>query len=109
MREYSILCDERVQYSECCEKLKNADQEDLKCNLFTELQQFYSHIRHKFCAIKSGNTRFSHAELHKVMVKDNIECAFPNVEIPWHIFSTLIASNHTAECSFSQLKHKKSE
>ena len=56
---------ESVQYSECCEELINAYPEDLDSNLFTEFQQFYSYIRHKFSAIKLGNTRFSHAELYK--------------------------------------------
>ena len=62
MREYSILCDERVQYSECCEELINAYPEDINSNLFTELQQFHSYILHKFGVTKSGNTRLSHAE-----------------------------------------------
>ena len=72
---------ERVRYSECCEELINAYPEDRNSNLLTELQQFHSYIRHELSATKSGNTRFTHAELYKVMVKNNIECAFPNVEI----------------------------
>ena len=44
---------EIVQYSECCEELLNANQEDLKSNLFTELQRFHPYIRHKFRATKS--------------------------------------------------------
>jgi hypothetical protein len=31
--------------------------------------------------------------LNKVIVEDNIECAFPNVDISWSIFLTLILSN----------------
>ena len=57
--------------------------------LSTELQQFYSYIqviRHKFSATKAAKARFSHAELYKVIVEDNIECAFPNVEIRLYIF-----------------------
>jgi hypothetical protein len=38
--------------------------------------------------------------LNKVIVEDNIECAFPNVEISWSIFLTLILSNEA---------HKKSK
>ena len=41
------------------------------------------------------------------MVKDNIECAFPNVEISLRIFFTLMVTNCSAERSFSQLKHIK--
>ena len=73
----TISTKERMPYSECCEELINDYPEDLNSNLFTELQQFHSYISHKLSATKLGNTRFSHAELHKVMVKDNIECASP--------------------------------
>ena len=76
---------ERVQYSECFEELINEYPKDVNSNLFTDLQQFYSHIRHKVSATKSGNTRLSHAELYNVMVKDNIECAFPNAKISLRI------------------------
>ena len=41
-----------------------------------------------------------------VMVKDNIECAIPNVEISWRIVLALMATNCSAERSFSQLKYK---
>ena len=47
--------------------------------------------------------------MEKVIVKDNIECAFPNVEISLHVFFTLMVTNCPAERSFAQLKHKKSE
>ena len=40
------------------------------------------------------------------MVKDNIECAFPNVDISLRIFLTLMVTNCPAERSFSKLKHK---
>ena len=103
----SSSTEERIQYSECCEKLTNAYPEDLNTNLSTELQQFHSYIRHKFRATKAVKTRFSHAELYKVMVEDNIECAFPNVEISLRIFLTLMVTNCTTERSFSQLKHIK--
>ena len=40
------------------------------------------------------------------MANDNIECAFPNVEISLRIFFTLMVTNCSSECAFSQLKHK---
>ena len=98
---------ERVRYSECCEELINAYPEDLDSNLFTELQQVRSYIRHKLSAIKSDNTRYSHAELNKAMVKENIECAFPNVEISLGISLIIMVTKSSAEHSFSQLKHIK--
>ena len=89
---------EIVQYSECCEELLNTYPEDLSSNLFIELQQFHSYIHHKFSATKSWNIRFSHAELYKVVVKDNIECAFPSVEIRLCIFLTLMVTNCKEMC-----------
>jgi len=45
--------------------------------------------------------------LNKVIVKDNNECAFPNVEISLRIFLTLMVTNCTTERSFSQMKRIK--
>jgi hypothetical protein len=42
--------------------------------------------------------------MNKVIAEDNIECAFPNVEISLCIFLTLMVTNCTTECSFSQMK-----
>ena len=42
--------------------------------------------------------------LNKVIVEDNIECAFPNVEISLPLFLTLMVTNSTTERSFSQMK-----
>ena len=41
------------------------------------------------------------------MFEDNTECAVLNVEIGLRIFFTLMATNSSAERSFSQLKHIK--
>ena len=58
----------------------------------------FTHIfANRLSAAKSGNIRFSHAELHNVMAKDNIVCAFPNVEICLRIFLTLMVANCLAE------------
>ena len=52
------------------------------------------------CAInsvtKNVKTRFSHAELYKIIVEDDIEYAFPNVDIGFCIFLTLIVTNCSA-------------
>jgi len=45
--------------------------------------------------------------LNKVIVEDNIKCAFPNVEITLRIFLTLMVTNCTTERSFSQMKRIK--
>ena len=94
--------------SQCCEGLIKTYPEDLNNNLFTELQQFHSYIRHKFRVSKSENNSFSHAELYKIIVRDNIKCAFPNVEIALRIFLTLMVTNCSTERSFSQLERTKS-
>ena len=56
---------------------------------------------------KNVKTRFSHAELYKIVVDDNIEYAFPNVDIGFCIFLTLIVTNCLAKHPFSQLKYIK--
>jgi hypothetical protein len=47
--------------------------------------------------------------LNKVIVEDNIECAFPNEEISscLRIFLILMVTNCTTERSFSQMKRIK--
>ena len=50
-----------------------------------------------------------HKKIEKVMAKDNIECAFPNIEISLHIFFTLMVTNCSDEYSFSQLKYIKNQ
>ena len=67
------------------------------------LQQFHC----AFSEIKNVKTRFSHAELYKIIVEDNIECAFLNVDICFRIFLKLMITNCSAERSFSQLKYVK--
>ena len=64
-------------------------------------------VRHKFSEIKNVKTRFSHAELYKIIVEDNIECVFPKVDICFRIFLRLRVTNCSAERSFSQLKYIK--
>ena len=95
------------RYSQCCQKLIDAYPEDFNTNFSAELQQFHSYVRHKSIATTNVKTRFSHAELYKIIVEDNIECAFPNVDIGFRIFLTLMVKNCSAERSFSRLKYIK--
>ena len=69
------------------------------------LQQYHSYVRHRFSTTKNVKTRFSHAELYKIIDKN--ECAFPNVDIAFHIFLTLMVTNCSSDRSFSQLKYIK--
>ena len=95
------------RYSQCCQKLIDAYPEDFNSNFSAELQQFHLYVRQKFNATENVKTRFSHAELYKIILEDNIECAFPNVDIAFRIFLTLMVTNCSAERSFSRLKYIK--
>jgi len=77
--------------------LIDAYPEDLSSNFSAELQQFHLYVRHKFSAIKNVKTRFSHAEFYKIILEDNIECVFQNVDIAFRIFLTLMVTNCSAE------------
>ena len=48
--------------------------------------------------------RLDSVMVNKIFVEDNIECAFPNVDISLRIFLTLMVTKCTTECSFSQMK-----
>jgi hypothetical protein len=45
--------------------------------------------------------------VNKVIIEDNIECAFANVEISLRIFLTLMVTNCAPARSFSQMKRIK--
>jgi len=77
--------------------LIDAYPEDFNSNLSAELQQFHLYVRHKFSATNNVKTRFSHAELYKIILEDNIECVFPIVDIAYHMFLTVMVTNCSAE------------
>ena len=95
------------RYSQCFQRLIDAYPENLNTNFSAELQQFHSYVCHKFSEIENVKTRFSRAELYKIIVEDNIESAFLNVDICFCIFLTLLVTNCSAEHSFSLLKYIK--
>uniref|UniRef100_A0A674J5Q6 HAT C-terminal dimerisation domain-containing protein n=1 Tax=Terrapene triunguis TaxID=2587831 RepID=A0A674J5Q6_9SAUR len=78
---------------------------DLNMNLCGEVRQFHCYMRTKFN--ETGKMKFSHIDLHDTILKDGIQCVFPNVEIALRIFLTLMITNCSAERSFSQLKRIK--
>ena len=59
--------------------------------------------------LRAPRTYGHHKMIEKLMAKDDIEFAFSNVEISLCILLTLMVTKSSAERSFSQLKHKKSE
>ena len=88
------------QYKECCQKLFDTYSDDLKRNLSTELKQFHSYIFNINLA-QQKLQKLDSVLLNKVIVEDNIECAFPNVEISLRLFLTSIVTNCTTECPFT--------
>ena len=64
--------------------------EDFITNFSGELKQFHVYIRDKLALVNNSKTKFTHAELHKVITEDNVKCACPNVDIAFHIFLTLM-------------------
>ena len=55
----------------------------------------------------SAQDLVTHASLLKIIIDDDLECVFPNVEISLRIFLTLMVTNCSTERSFSHLKHIK--
>ncbi|KAM9172176.1 uncharacterized protein ACDP82_016619 isoform 1-T2 [Pangshura tecta] len=92
------------QYSQGSQKLVDSYHVDLNMNL-REIWQFHCYMHTQFN--ETGEMKFSHIDLSDTILKDGIQYAFPNVEIIICIFLTLIISNCSTECSFSQLKRIK--
>ena len=80
------------RYSKCCQKLINDYPDDFNSNFSAELKQFCSYVLHKFSETKNVKAKFSHAELYKILVEDSIKCVFPNVDVGFFIFLTLMIS-----------------
>ncbi|KAH1180611.1 hypothetical protein KIL84_001545 [Mauremys mutica] len=93
------------QYTQGSRKLVDSYPVDLTMNLCGEVQQFHCDMCTKFN--ETGKMKFSHIDLHNTILKDGIQCVFPNAEIALRIFLTLVITNCSAECSFSQLKRIK--
>lgn len=77
----------------------------LNPNLCAEVQKFHCYMRSKFN--DTGKIKFSYIDLHNTILKDGIQCVFPNVQIAQCIFLTLFITNCSEEHSSSQLKRIK--
>jgi len=91
------------EYSRCCNNLVSFYQEDLSTDTVGEVQQFRNYIHSKY----QGKTDFTHAELHDIIVQDQIHSVFPNLDLAFRIFLAFMLTNVSAERSFSQLKRIK--
>jgi len=94
-----------IELRNCCQKLSDIYPGDLSRDWFTEFEQFKFYIRHKFSGLSKDSV--SHAEIYRIIIDDNLECVFPNVETSLRIFLSLMVTNCSTERSFSQLKHIK--
>jgi hypothetical protein len=94
----SSFTEASIRYSECCQKLTDVYPDDLNSNLFS-----FSSFTHIFniSSVQQKLQRLDSVMVNKLIVEDNIECAFPNVKISLRIFFTLMVTNCTTECSFS--------
>lgn len=84
------------------EKLVEIYKEDLEPNLGNELIQFVSLIK----AVGHDPVESEAKEMvyYRILVKNNISAAFPNVEIALRLYLVLMIANCTGERSFSKLK-----
>ena len=96
----SSFTEASIRYSECCQKLIDVYPDDLNSNLrsFTHIFDI-SLVQHKL-------QRLDSVMLNKVIVEDNIESDFPNVEISLRIFLTSIVTNCKAEQSTTTVLNK---
>lgn len=69
---------------------------DLQPEIEDELVQFVSLCRHM-------TTDFSPSNMMRLLKEQQLQCAFPNVDIVLRIYLTLPVSNATGERSFSKL------
>lgn len=93
------------QYDQKPKELVLLYPKDLNLNLGDELKQFHHYMRAKIR--NNENIKFTYSECYNIIVADNIQFVFPNVETALRIFLTLMITNCSAERSFSQLKRMK--
>ena len=72
--------------------------------LADELMHFHAYLQQ---AHPDKNHNFQ--DMYNVVIKDNIQSAFPNIEITLRLFLTLMVTNCSGERSFSRLKRIKNE
>ena len=67
-------------------KLVGSYTKDFNPNFSSEIKQFHTHVCHKFRSMNNLKTKFTHAELYKVITEINVDCTFPNADIALRIF-----------------------
>lgn len=84
--------------------LLQAYPEDFNENFLSEFNHFHKYVRIKY---ESSETKVTHSDLYEMIIKDKVKCVFPNIEVAFRIFHSLMITNCSAERSFSQLKRLK--
>ena len=82
--------------------------EDLEDHLSEELIQFLALLKTDLgaCMDKKMNKE---VQMYKLIKKNGLESAYPNVNIVLRIYLSLMVTNCSGERSFSKLKHVKNE
>ena len=86
------------------EKLMTQYPNDVDPILADELMHFHAYLQQ---AHPDKNHNFQ--DMYNVVIKDNIQSAFPNIEITLRLFLTLMVTNCSGERSFSRQKRIKNE
>lgn len=106
--KFSFLLNMNLTNDEVHSKVKSlvaSYPEDLNSNLSDELQQFHQYVRLKMEKDKNISANFT--DFYNIIVNDQLQTVFPNVEICFRIFLSLMITNCSGERSFSQLKRIK--
>ena len=107
---FSFLIDLTLSKNEIqknVELLMDSHPKDVDLKLTDELFHFHLYVRqnHK----PTDMHCVSHLDLYQIIHKENIEMAFPNVELILRMFLSLMVTNCSGERSFSKLNRIKSE
>lgn len=106
-QKFSFLADLNKscsEYENDIQLLLEAYPEDFNENFLGEFNHFLKYVRIKY---ESLETKVTHSDLYEMIIKDKVKCVFPNIEVAFRIFHSLMITNCSAERSFSQLKRLK--
>ena len=73
--------------------------EDVDLKLTDELLQFYLYVRQSQKLIEEHSFFVFHGDLYRIMCKEDIHTAFPNVKAIFRLFLKLLATNCSGERS----------
>ncbi|GBP34152.1 Zinc finger MYM-type protein 1 [Eumeta japonica] len=107
LQKFSFLADLNKscsEYEKDIQLLLESYPEDFNENFFGEFNHFHKYVRIKY---EFSETKVTHSDLYEMIIRDKVNCVFPNIEVAFRIFHSLMITNCSAERSFSQLKRLK--